>query len=188
MQSNVSKSKLRHELLDLRLNLHNKQEKSNQIFQRLNEINELQEATTVLLYASAKGEVDTFEALPSLLQSKKVAMPYCVDNNGNMEFYYINCIDDFVKGKFGILEPDITKCQRVLDFSNSVIIVPAIAFDEKCFRLGYGGGYYDRFLEKYDLFSIGLCYNDLVQKSLPVEKHDKSVNAVVTETAIFKNN
>lgn len=188
MQSNVNKSELRRIYLSKRKELLCKEEKSNLVFSSLQKIEQFEKAKTVLLYASTRGEVITTNVIPSLLKTKQVALPLCVDKCGNMDFYLIDSMDDLVEGNFGILEPNAKKCQKLTDFSNCVVIVPAIAYDKQCYRLGYGGGYYDIFLQKYNLFSIGLCYNDLLVDKLPIEEFDKSVNIVITETTIYKNN
>ncbi|MBO5495696.1 MAG: 5-formyltetrahydrofolate cyclo-ligase, partial [Eubacterium sp.] len=72
-------------------------------------------------------------------------------------------------------------CERVTDFEGSLCVVPAVCYDNKGFRLGYGRGYYDRFLKNYISKSVGLCYNELLVDDLPVEEYDIPVGSVITD-------
>lgn len=142
---------------------------------------------TVLCYSAINDEVDTSLIISKAIQDGKIlALPYCVDDNGIMEF---NIIEDFnrqtVTGSYGIIEPNINLCKRLETLDNSVIIVPALCFDKRGYRLGYGKGYYDRFLEKHSLISVGLCYNSLVKNEIPIDKYDKPVNFILTESQII---
>ena len=101
-----------------------------------------------------------------------------------MEFYLADSVNDLKQGMYGILEPDTDKCSKITDFSGALCLVPALCYDKKGFRLGYGKGYYDRFLEKFTITTVGLCYNELIKDTLPVDKFDKSVDYIVTQTGI----
>ncbi len=103
-----------------------------------------------------------------------------------MDFYLINSLDDLKEGTFGVREPDTSKCKKLTDYSNSLIIVPGICFDESGCRIGYGKGYYDIFLKKYPFISVGLCYNSFVLEELPANEHDENVNIIVTDKRIIK--
>lgn len=142
---------------------------------------------TVLCYSAINDEVDTSLIISNALQDgKTLALPYCVDNNGKMNFYIVENFDkQTVIGSYGIIEPIIKLCKRLEIFDNSVIIVPALCFDKRGYRLGYGKGYYDRFLEKHSLISVGLCYNSLVKNEIPIDKYDKPVNFILTESQII---
>lgn len=180
------KIELRRSFKAIRKAVDNKSACSHSIAQALFDTEPYKSAKLVLCYSSFGDEVSTDYIIDrSLKAGKRVALPYCVDKNGAMEFYEITCPDDLIKGSFGISEPDTTLCPKIKSFDNSIIIVPALAFDKRGYRLGYGKGYYDRFLEKYSLISIGLCYNMLMVDELPVDKYDKSVNYVITENAVY---
>lgn len=142
---------------------------------------------TVLCYSPINDEVDTSLIISNAIQDGKIlALPYCVDDNGIMDFYIVENYDkQTVVGSYGIIEPNINLCKRLENFDNSVIIVPALCFNEKGYRLGYGKGYYDRFLEKHSLISVGLCYNSLVKNEIPIDKYDKPVNFILTESQII---
>lgn len=142
------------------------------------------DAKTVLTYCSLPDEINTDIIIKTALRDgKKVAVPYCIDDAGNMTFYYINSFDDLHIGSFGVREPNTDKCKEVSDFDGALIVLPGLCFDENNYRLGYGKGYYDRFLEKYSLISVGLCYNSLIVKKVPTDIYDKKADFVITEFA-----
>lgn len=179
------KNELRKDLLSKRKNFHSI-ELDESVAKNLINCILFEKANTILLYASLNDEISTdFLIEYSLSQGKQVALPVCLDKNGNMDFYYISSFDDLVTGYFSVREPDINKCSVVTDFSNSICIVPAVSYDEKGYRLGYGKGYYDRFLQKYSSISVGLCYNELIEKELPVNSFDVPVNYVVTQDRVI---
>lgn len=140
------------------------------------------EVSTVLLYCAKPVEIDTkllIERASAL--GKTVAVPRCVPGTREMDFYVITSFDDLEKGAFGVLEPIPEKCRKLTDFTSSVCIVPALVYDKQGFRLGYGKGYYDRFLSGYKGNCIGLAYSDWVKESLPHGKFDRKVDIIVTE-------
>lgn len=144
------------------------------------------EADTLLLYVSCRGEADTIRIIEEALrQGKQVAVPKC-GKAGQMEFFLIEGLDSLQTGAYGILEPVGTKYP---DFTEKTLcFVPAVAFTSKGERLGQGGGYYDRFLEKHpDLHTVGLCYSCMMQEHVPCEAHDRCVDAVMTEAAMYRN-
>lgn len=141
----------------------------------------------IFCYAALNGEIATDLIIKSAFEDNKlVALPVCSDLNGSMDFYYIKSLVDVKIGAFGILEPDISKCEKAVDFHSAVCIVPALSFDKNGFRLGYGKGYYDRFLEKFTSISVGLCYNSFLSDVLPINKYDKSVDYIFTENGAIK--
>jgi 5-formyltetrahydrofolate cyclo-ligase len=90
-----------------------------------------------------------------------------------------------VKNRFGILEPSKTVDIRSFD----VIVVPGVVFDKKCNRLGFGKGFYDRFLKSVNTrLKIGLSYDLQIVDELPSEVHDIPMDFVLTETKIYRRN
>lgn len=179
------KNQLRKEFKKKRAELSDKKSKSSEICNIFLNSDTYKNAKIILCYCALGSEVDTAEIINQTLKDGKVlALPKCIDNNGLLNYYIVNSEDSLIKGMFGISEPD-DSCKLLDDFSDSICIVPALSFDRKGYRLGYGKGYYDRFLEKYGGISVGLCYNDLISKDLPINEFDKNVNAVITEKEIF---
>ena len=152
-------------------------------------LDEIKKADTVLCYISLDDEICTDEIVSALLGlGKRVGAPYCVDNNGNMDFYYITDFDDLKIQSFGVREPVIEKCKKVTSFDNTIIILPGLCFDSNGNRLGYGKGYYDRFLQIHSLISVGLCYNSLIVKNVPTDTYDKKVDLIVSENGVVNVN
>ena len=179
------KNKLRKTLKEARSNVSDKSEKADLILQRLISLEEYKSADTLLCYVSFGDEVDTHRLIKlALKDGKTVAVPYCQDR-GIIEFYIINSLDELKLGAYGIKEPDINFNKRLEVPENSIIIVPGLAFNRFGFRIGYGGGYYDRFLENYKHISVGLCYNDMLFDEIPTEKYDMPVGIVVTDKQII---
>lgn len=107
-----------------------------------------QEADVVLAYMSFSSEVDTrFLIEHAWNHGKRVAVPKCRDGQ-QMDFYYITGKDQVAPGKYGIMEPTTSHLVDTKDGQNYICLLPGLAFNEKCSRLGYGGGYYDRFLSQ----------------------------------------
>ena len=139
-------------------------------------------ARTVLTYISTADEIDTAPLIDHAWRAgKRVAVPYCIPGTRQMQFYVIRSRDDLKPGAYGILEPDPAACKALSDFSESLCIVPAFAFDRDGYRLGYGGGYYDRFLAAYPGHSVGLCYAQNLCAQLPRDRYDQPVDTVVTQ-------
>ena len=86
-----------------------------------------------------------------------------------------------VSNAFGIPEPD-EACPLVSREALSLILVPGLCFDENRFRLGHGGGYYDRYLDRFDRLTVALCRDRFLFPTLPVESHDRPVDVLLTET------
>ena len=109
---------------------------------------------------------------------KKVALP-CVEGE-SLAFYELSSGKYLVKGRFGIMEPLPYGPVDKID----LLVVPGIAFDKKGYRLGYGKGYYDKFLAKKEVFSVGLAYSFQLIDSLPSGEYDKRMHAIATEDGI----
>lgn len=140
-------------------------------------------AEKIIIYVSVGDEPDTLNIIEySLNNNKRVAVPVCIDNY--MYFYEIYSVSELVPGKFGIPSVDIQINTEIADFENAVCVVPGICFDYFGNRIGYGGGYYDRFLSANAVKTIGLCYERCICNKLPIEKFDKSVNFILSEKCL----
>ena len=142
------KKKMRAEAKEMRRSMSPelKQSYDRKIKNKLLNLWAVREATTVLCYVSTDIEVDTRELINELLKmGKRIAVPRCEDDKGEMNFYFINSLEELSSGSFGVEEPDPGKSIMVGNTKGSVCIVPAFMFDTKGFRIGYGKGYYDRF-------------------------------------------
>ena len=138
----------------------------------------------ILTYVSTDIEVDTLALIDrALSDGKTVAVPRCsMTEKGIMNFYEIRSTDDLERGAFSLLEPDTRRCRRVSDFRHSLCIIPGLAFDMKGYRLGYGGGYYDRFLSAHPgIHKMGICYCCCTVREFIKGYYDSPVDTLVTE-------
>ncbi len=172
----MNKQILRNKYLKIRKNINNKKELDDKIFNKVITLKEYKESNLVLTYASLKDEVDTFKIIEySLKNGKKVAAPKCEEDI--IKFYYISSLNDLSKGKFNILEP-ITN-NLVTDFENSICIVPGVAFDKKNNRIGYGKGFYDKFLKNYNGTKVGLTYRKCICEEIDNESTDIKMDRII---------
>ena len=157
-----------------------------QIFNRVTNLWKYRECETLLIYVSSEIEVDTRRLIEDALKrGKRVAVPRCVEGTREMEFYYMTSFDDLKKGAFGILEPIREKCEKFEDYSSGLCVIPALTFDEQGYRLGFGKGYYDRFLSAFKGETVGLCYECCMNKELPRGRFDRRADVVVTEKRVI---
>ena len=141
---------------------------------------------TFLVYISVNNEVGTSDLILYLLENnKKVAVPFCKDKI--MEFYYMDSPDDLIMGRFGIPSVDTDKAEKAENFGNALCIVPAVSFDNNGNRLGYGGGFYDRFLSENNIPTVGLSYQRCISEALPIEENDIKIDYVLTETHLWNH-
>lgn len=182
------KKKLRAEAKESRLSMDSftKGSCDKKICNKLLNLWAVRETDTFLCYVSTEIEVDTKEFINTLLASgKKVAVPRCEGGPSEMNFYYINSLDELSSGSFGVLEPESNKEKMLTETENTICIVPAFMFDKSGYRLGYGKGYYDRYLSRYKGSTIGICYSHNIKDELFHGKYDRTVDMIVTEKQIF---
>lgn len=138
-------------------------------------------ADTVLLYSPIGSEIDlTPVALRALELGKKIAFPICDTERRVMTFKYVSTLDDLKTGSYSIPEPD-KDAPAFAGEQNALCIVPALAFDKEGYRLGYGGGYYDKFLKIFKGVSLGVAYDSLIADRLPRGVYDMPVSIILTE-------
>lgn len=162
-----------------------KAQKDSRIARRFCSLRSFEKAKLLLCYVSTPIEVDTKGIIQRALKAgKRVAVPYCLPETTAMEFYEIHSYDDLEPRTFGVLEPIPERCTLVTDFSNSIAVVPGLCFDSYGYRLGYGKGYYDRFLHGYEGEKIGICYQKCTKMELIHGRYDVAVDLLVTEYAV----
>ena len=138
-------------------------------------------ASQVLVFASVNDEFDTqFIIEQCRMENKTVFYPLCLDNCGNMKFFKVNSADDLKFGMYNIPEPK-QGCVEYQPQKNDLIIVPCLSVDNYGYRIGYGKGYYDRFLKYFNGVSICPCYHQLLTDSLPTDEYDIKINVIMTE-------
>ena len=125
--------------------------------------------------------LDFFKELES--KAKKICLPVIKKNN-QMDFYSWSSKDLLKLNKFGIPEPE-----QIKKITPDIIIVPIVAFDSRLYRIGYGGGYYDRYIEKFSkkklLLKVGIAYSSQKINKVPTNKFDKKLDIIITEKYIL---
>ena len=183
------KKRLREKNKEKRNNLNSKEklELDNKIFKKLISLNSYKNAKMIVTFVSTSIEVDTHRLIEySLKQGKIVVVPRCIDGTSEMEFYRIKSMQDLEVATFKVLEPIVDRCEKITKFINSICIVPGLIFDMKGNRLGYGKGYYDRFLKNYRNTTIGVCYSFCTINKLFTGRYDKPVDYLITDKYIKK--
>lgn len=159
---------------------------SKNITDTLLKMEQIQQAENILCFAGYKSEVSTTELIVSLLnRDKRVFLPR-VDGD-EMEFYRIQGLQDFEEGYKGILEPSMacTEVFRGPVSKETVMLMPGAVFAKDGSRIGYGKGFYDRYLAKHDIMNrIALCFSSQLLESIPSDAHDKKASVIVTEAGI----
>jgi len=160
-------------------------ESNAQLLRRVTLLEEYAAARNIMIYYSVKREPDTIRIAEDALAAKKtVAFPYCY-RGGVMEARFVSCLSELEESMLGIPAPPDT-AQIIAPSELDFIIVPALAYVLNGYRIGYGGGYYDRFLPKTNAFTVGLARECLLMKAAPKEPHDIAVNCIVTESAVYR--
>lgn len=193
----ISKTELRAKILNRRdrLSQNERRIKSDQIAAKITAHNAFLKADKILLFATFKSEVDTkkvFEAAQKL--SKDIYYPRV--KGKEMEFYLVQKLEELIEGYRGILEPkeDLDKRFKLNTDEKMLVLMPGAVFDEDRNRIGYGGGYYDKYLQPLDEFvpaericKIALAFEcQIVERGqIPKEKHDVHPDFIVTENRII---
>lgn len=150
----------------------------------IRKLKEYSPARTLLIYMSTPIEVDTRKIIENAwADGKKVAVPRCIPGTRDMEFHYIESFEELHSGTFSVLEPQESK-PIVTDFSGCLMIVPGMQFDMQGYRIGYGKGYYDRYMVKFKGISVGICYADELKPFMYHGRYDRAVNIVLTDKKI----
>ncbi len=177
----MDKSALRKSLLSQRLALPQEQwqNKSEQLVEHLQQWLRVRKFQQLILYRSFRREPD----LSTLAISREPSLCYYPRLvRQEMHFYPSPSQGPFVKNSFGLEEPEIDDQGSLQVSEESVLIIPALALDRKGFRLGYGGGYFDRFLSNHHPITVGVCFDQFLLNTLPHEAHDLPVQHIITES------
>jgi len=160
-------------------------EKSNRIVANLLSLEEFKESKAIFLYISFGSEVNTHGLIRLLFGKKRVFVPVVDKEKKEIFISELREWKELSSGAYGILEPKKEHIRKGNVKEVEIAIVPGIAFDEEGYRIGYGGGYYDKLLKKMDGGKIGIAYDFQVLKKLPHEDHDVKMDKIVTEKRIL---
>ena len=184
MTSSPEKAALRKHLLEKRdstsfdlMEIHSKK-----IFSKLTKMKIILEAETIGCYSSIGSEVQTNDIINYFLnEGKSVSLPKV--SQDEMTFRKVEDVSKLEKGEFDIPEP---KDNAQVEEKHDVILVPCVGLDNEGNRIGYGAGFYDKYLEKKDLIKIGLSYSKQIVKTIPISDGDVKMDWIITEKDVIK--
>ncbi len=158
-----------------------------QILDRLYTYKPYTNAETIGLTVAMKGEINTKEIIErAWSEGKRVAVPKCNPKTKQMTFYYLTEWDQLEIVYFGLEEPRPEKTEMCPPDEIELLLVPGLIFDRNGFRIGFGGGYYDRYLKDYSNSTVSLAYQFQVVENVPTETFDLPVEAIITDEQIVK--
>ena len=175
----MDKRILRKSLIDIRKNILDKDLKSTIIVHKIINMEVYTRSKIIALYKSLKDEVNLEYLINYSLNSGKIVLLPRVMKN-NLIFIKIDFNTEYDKSNFGVVEP----CYDINNVYNGdidLIIVPGVGFDKDNNRIGYGKGYYDRFLLDKDIYKIGVCFKDQLMDHIPSDINDVKMNNVITD-------
>lgn len=185
MMEEQSKSQLRKLAFKIRLSMTEDQvfEESEEIARRLFNSDIYKSAKRVFSYYSINNEVDTRDINRIILKDKKkLALPVCIDDC-NLEFHQI---DDLTQVERGVLNIPIPKKKNeIVPQPCDIMLMPGILFSKTGYRIGYGKGYYDRYLRDKKIFKIGLTYDNLLVDDINYSEFDVKADYIITQTRNF---
>lgn len=151
---------------------------SAEVCSKVLKLEEYKKADTIYVYIETNQEICTKEIiLDALKNGKKVAAPKCFGKQ--MEFFYFKDVSELKEGTYGILEPSD---ENIAEAKEVFMLVPGMAFDRHNNRIGYGGGFYDRYFDSHSdlkIYKCGLCHGFQLIDYIETEEHDKGVDIVV---------
>ena len=193
MFENISKNELRIKYKGIRntLNVATINELSDRIMDRLYETEIFNTSKEILTFINTKSEVNTSKLINHCFEiNKKVAVPKVMGDE--MKFYYISSFKDVKPGTMNILEPNGNDQNLCIPSKDSLMIMPGLVFDKYGGRIGYGGGFYDKYIYKYSeagFLKAALCfYVQIYNGIIPVEKNDISPDYIITDKEIIRIN
>lgn len=183
----MNKSVLRKKHLQTRKQMDFKEvhQKSLSIMKTLMTLDCLKGSSDIFGYMSFNNEVDCYLIKDMIGDTRDFMAPRML-GDGQMVFSRISAYEDLVMNSYGIMEPrDIMS--QVSPKPGDVVLVPGVCFDKKGYRIGYGGGYYDRMIERYpDAIYIGMSFENQLTESIPAEGHDERLDYLVTEERVIR--
>lgn len=187
----MNKKTLRKEVIAARMKLSEAAvaSKSAQIRTRLAPFWRRDDVTVIMTYLPFRNEVDTWPFIhEALAAGKRIVIPVCREQRVLLPSELIDPAADLAAGTLGILEPKPAFLRPVAAAAIDLIIVPGVAFSRHFQRLGYGGGYYDRFLShlRGDVLKIAPCYELQLKDTIPAEAHDVAMDVLLTEGVTLK--
>lgn len=185
----MSKLPLRNETLMIMKNMNpsDHASRSAAIMEKLIASKEYEIAQTIGITISRFPEVDTQILIEAAWKSgKQVAVPKCIPSTREMDFRIITSFEDLETVYMDLQEPAMDRTETIEKKQIDLQIVPGVAFSREGYRIGFGGGYYDRYLTDFPGTCISLAFNIQTGKTVPVEDHDIPVDMIITENELIQ--
>ncbi|MBI2548632.1 5-formyltetrahydrofolate cyclo-ligase [Candidatus Woesearchaeota archaeon] len=186
---NIDKETLRKHLQEQRksIPISQRHTKSQQIKDLLFELPQLKKAHDILFYVSFKSEVETLTMIRDMLRQKqrKMYVPFMHPEKRELGIAQIKSLNDLKPGSYDVLEPELGSLDECDPSVIDVALIPGLGFDRHGYRLGYGKGYYDKFLEDKEFLKIGVAFACQIQEKIPVDPWDVAMDILVTEKGVI---
>ncbi|MCM3735690.1 5-formyltetrahydrofolate cyclo-ligase [Bacillus cytotoxicus] len=182
------KKKLRAEILQRMNTLSEEQYTtlSEKIADSLYKQREWIEAKTIGITLSMEREVDTYAIIEKAWEEgKSIVVPKCNRETRTMAFRQITSFEQLETVYMNLREPALSMTEEIVAEEIDLLVVPGVAFTRKGERIGYGGGYYDRYLVNYKGKALSLIFDFQIVSHIPVEPFDKNVQRIITEKETF---
>lgn len=181
----MSATSVREELKQRRASLSAEeiQRRSLAVQQRVISLGDFIRAGTLALYSAFRGEVETGRLMQEgFSRGKRVVFPRVSEER--LDFVAVDSSTVFHPGPWGVAEPAAGRTVAVTEID--LMVLPGLAFDRRCFRLGWGKGYYDRVLDNYQGVCLGLAYDFQILPELPIREGERPLDFVVSEETVLR--
>ncbi|MEG9297290.1 5-formyltetrahydrofolate cyclo-ligase [Mangrovibacillus sp. Mu-81] len=159
------------------------EQKCFQIEQRLYQTDEWKNSEVIAVTVSKHPEINTWNLIKRAWEEgKKICVPKCTPSTRALDFRELNSFTSLEKVYYDLYEPIPSSTSSVHIEQIHTVIVPGLAYTRNGYRLGFGGGYYDRFLTGYSGWTLSLAFNEQLVEELPVESFDIPVARIITES------
>lgn len=160
---------------------------SYKIASRLYDEEEWKMAQVIGITVSKPPEVDTYQIIRKAWESgKRIVVPKCLPKEKRLSFRTLSEFSQLESVYYGLFEPIVEKTNEVESTAIDLLIVPGLAYTREGFRIGFGGGYYDRYLTDFSGKTLSLAFNEQLVPSFDVEEHDIPVSKIITNQAVIQ--
>ena len=182
----MNKKELRKKILKVLDNMDDdlKIKKSNEAFNELINDKNVIKSENIMCFVSFKNEIDTHKLIKYFInKGKNVYIPFVDTEKNIMLISKLESFDELEKGYYGILEPKEEFLRITSPNILDTVITPGVVFDKRGYRIGYGGGFYDKFyaMENMNVKKIGFCYREQIVDRVPIEKFDVKLDYIISK-------
>ncbi|WP_240620244.1 5-formyltetrahydrofolate cyclo-ligase [Peribacillus acanthi] len=183
-----TKSYIRKQILNALTMKHENdyKEQSCRISEKLFLLKEWNQSKIVAITVSNFPEVETRTIIESAWeQGKIIVVPKCIPKEKKMDFRKIDSFDQLEQAYFSLWEPIVHTTESIQHDKINLTIVPGVAFARNGYRIGFGGGYYDRYLENWKGMTVSLAFEEQIVNSVPIDRFDLPVSTIITPKEVI---